>query len=140
MPSLTIGRLAKRTGVGVETIRFYEREGLIAPPPRAAFGFRQYAERDVARIRSIRWAKDLGFSLKEIKELLALKVTPEHTCEEVQAKAAAKIAGIEDKIRSLQGMRAALTRLAEICPNQGPASECPILEALAGEEVPRAHR
>lgn len=100
MSALTSGRVAQLASVGVETIRFYEREGLIAVPPRATFGYRHYPLDTVARLRFIKRAKDLGFSLKEIKELLALRVSPEVTCDEVRARAEAKIADIEDKIRN----------------------------------------
>jgi MerR family mercuric resistance operon transcriptional regulator len=140
MPALTIGRVARLTGLGVETSRFYEREGLIMAPPRAAFGYRHYPQDTISRLRFIKRAKELGFSLKEIKELLSLRVSPEVTCEEVRARAEAKIADIEDKIRQLQRMRRALVRLAETCQGSGPVSECPILESLALEETDHGHR
>ena len=135
MSALTIGRVARLTGVGVETIRFYEREGLIAVPPRAAFGYRHYPQETLACLRFIQRAKALGFSLKEIKELLSLRVSREVTSEEVRARAEAKIADIGDKIRQLQRMRRALVRLAETCQGSGPVSECPILGSLALEET-----
>ncbi len=81
MKPLTIGKVASRAGIGIETIRFYEREGLIAEPPRRESGYRQYPEVAVSRLRFIRHAKELGFSLKEIKELFALRVDPETTCK-----------------------------------------------------------
>jgi MerR family transcriptional regulator, copper efflux regulator len=140
MSALTIGRVAQLASVGVETIRFYEREGLIAVPPRAAFGYRHYPLDTVARLHFIKRAKELGFSLKEIKELLSLRVSPEVTCEDVRARAEAKIADIEDKIRQLQRMRRALVRLAETCQGSGPVSECPILESLALEETDHGYR
>jgi MerR family copper efflux transcriptional regulator len=140
MSALTIGRVAQLASVGVETIRFYEREGLITVPPRAAFGYRHYPLDTVARLRFIKRAKELGFSLKEVKELLSLRVSPEVTCEDVRARAEAKIADIEDKIRQLQRMRRALVRLAETCQGSGPVSECPILESLALEETDHGHR
>ncbi len=139
MPVLTIGRVARLAGVGVETIRFYEREGLVVVPPRAAFGYRHYPQETLARLRFIQRAKALGFSLKEIKELLSLRVSLEVSCEEVRARAEAKTADIEDKIRQLQTMRRALVRLTETCQGSGPVSECPILEALALEEPDYAH-
>jgi MerR family copper efflux transcriptional regulator len=140
MSALTIGRVAQLASVGVETIRFYEREGLITVPPRAAFGYRHYPLDTVARLHFIKRAKELGFSLKEIKELLFLRVSPEVTCDEVRARAEAKITDIEDKIRQLQRMRRALVRLAETCQGSGPVSECPILESLALEETDHGHR
>lgn len=132
---LTIGQVARRTGVGVETLRFYEREGLIAEPPRRASGYRQYPEDAVSRVRFIRRAKELGFSLKEIRELLCLRVDPSTTCADIKRRTEAKIAHIEEKIRALQTIQGALGRLAAACKGRGPASECPILEALELEEA-----
>jgi MerR family mercuric resistance operon transcriptional regulator len=137
MKSLTIGQLARRAGVGVETVRFYERQGLLEEPSRRESGYRQYAEDVVARLRFIKRAKELGFSLKEIKELLALRVDPSTTCAEVKKQAAAKIDDIEEKIRTLQRMKNALVKLAAVCRGRGPTSECPILDALDKEEEDR---
>lgn len=134
MRPLTIGQLARLGGVGVETVRFYERQGLLAEPARKESGYRQYAEDVVARLRFIRRAKDLGFSLKEIAELLALRFESDTSCAEVREKAAAKIADIEAKIESLQRMKAALMTVTSQCSGRGPTSECPILDALDGEE------
>jgi len=130
--TMTIGRLARSAGVGVETIRFYERKGLIAEPPRTFAGYRTYPPEAVGRLRFIRRAKELGFTLREIRELLDLRADESTTCDVVRARAAAKIADIEEKIRSLQTMKAALERLAAECPASGPASDCPILDALGG--------
>src|SRR5207245_11222249 len=102
MKPLTTGQLARRGGVGVETVRFYERQGLLEEPARKESGYRQYEEDVVARLRFIRRAKELGFSLKEINELLALRVDPDTTCAEVRTKAQAKIADVEQKIEALQ--------------------------------------
>jgi MerR family copper efflux transcriptional regulator len=133
MKPLTIGQVAKQAGVGVETVRFYEREGLLEEPARRESGYRQYEEDVVARLRFIKRAKELGFSLKEIKELLALRVDPTTTCREVKQQAQAKITDIEGKIQSLLRMKAALVKLTGSCRGQGPTSECPILEALEKE-------
>ncbi len=130
MKALTIGQVAKQAGVGVETIRFYERSGLLKEPPRSRSGYRKYPADAVARVMFIRRAKDLGFTLNEIADLLALRVDADTTCADVKARADAKIAGIEDRIRELQRMKRALTRLAASCHGSEPASECPILEAL----------
>jgi MerR family mercuric resistance operon transcriptional regulator len=132
---LTIGQVARQAGVGVETVRFYERQGLLHEPPRRESGYRQYPEDVVARLRFIKRAKELGFSLKEIKELLALRVDPETTCREVKAQAEAKIADIEGKIQTLQRMKKALKKLTAACSGRGPTSECPILEALEPQEA-----
>ena len=102
---MTIGQVARSAGVGVETVRFYERQGLLEEPARKESGYRQYEEEVVARLRFIKRAKELGFSLKEIKELLALRVDPTTTCAEVRSKAAAKIADVEQKIEALQRIK-----------------------------------
>lgn len=130
MRPLTIGQVAKNAGVGIETVRFYERQGLISEPPRKESGYRQYPEDVVARLRFIHRAKELGFSLKEIKELLALRLDPATTCAEVKSRATAKIADIEAKIETLQRMKKALVKLTKSCSGRGPTSECPILDAL----------
>ncbi|HHQ47612.1 MAG TPA: MerR family transcriptional regulator [Acidobacteria bacterium] len=132
METMTIGRLARAAGVGVETIRYYERKGLIPEPPRTYSGYRKYPEEAVTRLRFIRRAKDLGFTLREIGELLELRADESTTCDVVRARAAAKVADIEERIRSLEAMKTALERLAAECPASGPAKECPILDALGG--------
>ena len=130
MNNMTIGKLAKRCGVGVETIRFYEREGLIEEPQRRDSGYRQYPEETARRVRFIKRAKELGFTLKEIRELLALRIRPEATCGDVRHQAEAKIADIEQRIVMLQKMKQALARLTVACSGRGPTSQCPILEAI----------
>ena len=133
MRALTIGQAARSAGVGVETVRFYERQGLLQEPPRRDSGYRQYPEDVVARLRFIRRAKELGFSLKEIKDLLALRVDPETTCVEVKQRAEDKIADVEAKIETLQKIKKALVKLTKTCSGRGPTSECPILDALDAE-------
>jgi MerR family copper efflux transcriptional regulator len=130
MQPLTIGQVARRAGVGVETVRFYEREGLLEEPYRQASGYRQYDEDVVARLRFIRRAKGPGFSLKEIAELFALRDDPDATRADVRRRAEAKVADIEAKSRDLQRMREALLILTAACDGHGPVSGCPILEAL----------
>jgi MerR family mercuric resistance operon transcriptional regulator len=138
MKLLTRGRIAQLAGVGVETVRFYEQEGLLAKPARTPSGYRQYGEDVVGRLQFIQRAKEIGFTLNEIKELLSLRVDPDTTCEDVRARAEGKIADIEDKIRTLQRMKKALVRLTQECCEKGGGSECPILEALDGH--PRISR
>jgi MerR family mercuric resistance operon transcriptional regulator len=133
-PTMTIGQLARRAGVGVETVRFYERRGLLATPARKTSGYRLYGEEVVGRLRFIRRAKELGFSLKEVAELLALRVEPDTTCAEVRRRAEGKIADIEDRIQTLQRMKQALARVTRECKGRGPTSECPILDALDRRE------
>lgn len=133
MGNMTIGQMARSAGASVETIRFYEREGLLEHPARSASGYRNYPPEAVARLRMIRQAKELGFSLNEIKELLALRVAPGKSCSDVRARAERKIADIDQRIAALKRMKAALARLAAACSGRGPTSECPILEALESE-------
>lgn len=132
MDVLTIGKAARLAGVGVETIRFYERKGLIPRPSKGASGWRTYPQDTVDRIRFIRRAKELGFSLREIAELLSLRSDPEATCGDVRRKAEEKIADIESRIRTLRKMKQALTRLTASCRGRGPLRACPILDALDG--------
>jgi len=135
MPSLTIGQVARHAGVGVETVRFYERQGLLDEPPRRASGYRQYTPEAVTRLRFIKRAKELGFSLKEITELLSLRVDPATMCGEVKQRAEAKIAVINAKLRDLQQMKEALTTLVAACSGSGPTSQCPILDALESHDA-----
>ncbi len=130
MTSLTIGQLAKRADVGVETVRFYERKALLAEPDRRPSGYRQYDEEVVDRLRFIKRAKELGFTLNEIKELLSLRIDPSTTCADVKNRAEEKIGDIEAKLRTLQRMKKALVKVTKACSGRGGTSECPILEAL----------
>ena len=134
MQALTIGKVAKHAGVGIDTVRFYERQGLIAEPPRGVSGYRQYPDDTVSRIRFIRRAKELGFSLHEIRELLALRVDPEMSSGEVKARAEAKITDIETKIDALHRMKETLIAITAACDGCAPVSDCPILGALEAEE------
>ena len=130
MKTLTVGKLAQRAGIGIETVRFYERKGLIKEPPRNESGYRQYPEDVVSRILFIRRAKELGFTLKEIDELLSLKVDPESTCADVRERAEAKIADIDQRLGILRRMKNALQTLVIKCNSESQTDDCPILEAL----------
>ena len=130
MEQMTIGQVANRAEVGVETVRYYERQGLIEEPPRKAGGYRQYSTEAVKRIFFIKRAKELGFSLKDIKELLTLRLDPSAKCEDVRRQGLGKIAQIEGKIDTLNRMKNALEKLTAVCSGQEPVSNCPILEAL----------
>jgi MerR family mercuric resistance operon transcriptional regulator len=132
METLTTAALAGQCGVNLQTLRYYEREGLLPPPPRTSAGYRTFPPEAVARVQFIKHAQALGFTLREIKELLALRVDPRTTCADVRDRALAKVADIEQKIRTLQAIKAALTHLAAACTGEGPASSCSLLEALAG--------
>src|SRR5713101_8586208 len=112
---VTTSELAKRGGVNLETIRYYERVGLLPKPPRSAAGYRQFSAESVRRIRFIKRAQELGFSLKEIKELLALRIAPGSTRADVRKRAETKIADIEGKVQHLRAMKKALVRLTNSC-------------------------
>jgi len=133
MTSLKTGELAKEAGVNVETLRFYEREGLLAEPPRRASGYREYPPDTVQRIRFIQRAKELGFTLREVKGLLELRVDPETTCAEVREHAAEKIADVKQKISDLKTIERALNKLMNSCRGSGPIDDCPILKHLERE-------
>jgi MerR family mercuric resistance operon transcriptional regulator len=135
--TLRIGKLAERAEVNLQTIRYYEREGLLPEPPRLSSGYRLYPDTTVRRVRFIKRAQEIGFSLAEIRELLSLRVNHRRERGEVRSLAQAKIADIEEKIRTLQAMKTALHRLTDRCSGCGPASECPILESIDSEEVLR---
>jgi Hg(II)-responsive transcriptional regulator len=128
--SLTIGEVADRASVNVQTIRYYERRGLLPDPPRSSSGYRQYSSDNVARIRFIKRAQALGFSLNDISELLALRVDPSSNCEEVLHRAEIKLVDIDEKVDALRRMRRSLESLTTACRDQRPTGECPILEAL----------
>jgi MerR family mercuric resistance operon transcriptional regulator len=130
MEGFTIGQLARKAGVGVETIRFYERKGLIEKPKRPQEGYRRYSPETVARIRFLRQAKLLGFTLEEAGELLALRVEAENACELVRESAQAKLESVKARIRELEAVRAALEQLISACEQRRPTGPCPILEAL----------
>ena len=135
MKSLTIGHLAKQAGVNLETVRFYERRGLLPRPPRSASGYRLFPADAARRLRFIGRAQELGFSLNEIRELLSLRVSRTTRSADIRERAEAKVADIEARIRSLESMRRTLRRLTKVCDGCAPATECPILESLDREDV-----
>jgi Hg(II)-responsive transcriptional regulator len=127
---MTVGELAARAGVNVETVRYYERRGLLPQPARTAAGYRRYEPDAVARLRFIKRAQRLGFTLHEVEELLALRVRHAGACEAVGRRARAKISLVRQKLRELEAMERSLTRLAAECDARRPTGECPILHAL----------
>lgn len=135
MDGLTIGEVAAQAEVHIETLRYYERRGLVARPPRSASNYRRYPHDAVRRVRFIKRAQQLGFSLKEIKELLSLRATTEAECGEIRARAEAKIKGIGEKIDALRAMKRALSTLVAECSGQGPLTECPILGSFETKEI-----
>lgn len=134
MTTLGIGQLARRAGVAIDTVRYYERNQLLAPAGRLASGYRRYGEDELKRLRFIRRAKVLGFTLEEIRELLSL--SDERNVAKVKRAAEHKLADIEQRLAELQRIRRGLKTLIAACPGHGRAEACPILNAL-GEEQPR---
>jgi len=129
---MTIGQVAYEAGVNVQTLRYYERRGILEAPKRSASGYREYSPDTVRLIRFIKRAQDLGFTLSEIEELLDLREHRPRKREAVRDLAAAKIRDIEEKVRDLESMKRALNVLVDSCACKGGAAECPILEALEG--------
>lgn len=133
MEALGISQLAKRGGVGIDTVRYYERNGLLSPRARLPSGYRRYGALELARLRFIRRAQRLGFTLKEVKELLALSA--QRDVGRVKRTAQLKLSDVESRIAALERVRDGLAKLIEACPGQGRAADCPILRALTdGEE------
>jgi MerR family copper efflux transcriptional regulator len=132
METLGIGQLAKRGGVGIDTVRYYERNGLLAPRDRLTSGYRRYGELEVARLRFIRRAQALGFTLKEIKDLLALSA--QRDVGRVKRSAQAKLRDVETRIADLVRVRDGLATLIDACPGHGRSADCPILRALTEDE------
>lgn len=136
MTELTIGKIAQRAGVGVETVRFYERKGLLDQPCRPDRGFRVYPEAAVDRIRFVRQAQELGFTLADAADLLELRADPDADCSAVQRRAAAKLEDIRGKIAHLRRIETALERVVEACPGQGALDCCSIVAAMERRESP----
>jgi len=133
MQGLKVGEVAQRAGVNLQTVHYYERRGLLPKPPRTDSNYRAYPADAVLRVRFIKRAQDLGFTLKEIQELLSLRAAPRARCGDVRERAEAKVRDIDEKVRTLQAMRTALTKLVGECSGSGPVTKCPILEALDSE-------
>ena len=131
---MKIGTLARQADVAIDTVRYYERQGLLPTPARTPSGYRSYADGDVSRLRFIRRAKALGFTLGEIRELLELTGRRAHDMAGVKSAAIQKLADVDARIAELQRMRGGLERLVASCPGHGPLAQCPILDALSGDE------
>ena len=127
--NMTIGALATAAGVGVETVRYYQRRGLLAEPPRPLGGIRRYRERDLGQLRFIRHAQELGFALVEITELLALDEGRE--CAEARRIAEAKLATVRDRLARLRSIERLLAEQVRECARSGGLSRCPLIEALS---------
>ena len=133
MESIGIGALARRAGVGIDTVRYYERQGLLQPSKRLASGYRRYSQHELSRLRFIRKAQILGFSLSEIRDLLTL--SSHRSVARVKEKAQAKLADVDRRIDELQRVRTALGELVRACPGHGRPEDCPILQALGGDDA-----
>lgn len=133
--SLKIGQVAAEASVNVQTVRYYERVGMLPEPPRTAGGYRQYDADAVKRIRFIKHAQALGFSLKEIRELLALRIRHGAACGTVERKARRKIALIDDKLRELTRLRRTMDGLVASCHSRKTTAECPVLEILEQDDA-----
>ncbi len=128
---MRIGEIARKAGVGVETVRYYETRGLVPKPPRPANGgYRDYPAEAVQRISFVRRAQQLGFALKEISELLALEVDPGVSCADIRGRAGRKLEDVDARIADLERISSALKRLIDACPGEGPARQCSILETI----------
>ncbi|MCU0883351.1 MAG: heavy metal-responsive transcriptional regulator [Beijerinckiaceae bacterium] len=132
MVVIGIGKLAKAAEVRTDTVRYYERLGLLAPPSRTRAGYRSYGTADIERLRFIRRAKSLGFPLDDIRQLLALRADDNARAAAVLTVTRARIAALDTQIRDLHAIAEALSRLADDCPPDAAVSECPILAHLSG--------
>lgn len=133
MNSIGIGVLAKRAGVSIDTVRYYEKSGLLAPQARLPSGYRRYGDLQLFRLRFIRRAQELGFTLKDVRELLGL--SKQRDVARVKRAAEKKLAEVEQKVLALQRIRTGLAELVKACPGHGQAQDCPILKALSEEKI-----
>ncbi|MGD2134705.1 MAG: heavy metal-responsive transcriptional regulator [Gemmatimonadales bacterium] len=131
---MRIGTLAERGSVTVQTVRYYEHRGLLPKPQRTSSGYRDYGQGEVRRLRFIRNAKDLGFTLSEIKELLDLRVAPGTAAEDVRLRALEKIEATKAKIHELQRIQAGLERLVSACDADGPPHACALMHAMESND------
>lgn len=135
MADLTIGGVARAAAVNVQTVRYYERRGLVVSPHRTPAGYRQYPSDVIARLRFIKHAQALGFSLNEIRELLALRVKPGVACETVAQRTRQKIALVTERIRQLKRIKVTLDHLAAACAGRRPTGDCPVLRAMEDDDA-----
>lgn len=137
---MTIGELAAAAGVPPATVRYYEQRGLLAPAPRTRAGYRVYDAESVRRLRFIRHAQALGFSLEDVQELLALRVTEPGSCTQVEATTREKLGHVRGRLRELRRMERVLVSLLHACESRQPTDECPVLATLTEEDEPRVAR
>ena len=130
---MMIGKLSEKSGVSIETIRFYEHKGLIEPVSRKATGYRVYNEDSLERLRFIKRSKELGFSLEEISDLLSMRIKNKSQCNRVRTKAKEKLEDVQTKIEDLRHIATSLKKLIHTCESQNKTNNCPILENLEGK-------
>lgn len=130
MKQLKIGQVAKQSGLTVETVRYYEKRGLIPEPQRLDSGYRVYPESILTRLNFINRCKDLGFSLQEISELLSIQIDPDNSSALVKEQVEHKIELVKEKISELQKLQASLVQLSGMCCGEGSVSDCPIIDFL----------
>ena len=135
MTGMTIGKVASRTGVGIETIRFYERKGLINEPPRRDSGYRLYDTDVIDRLSFIQQAKSLGFTLEEISQLLSISLNSGEPLPAAKKIARKRLQDIEEKLKLLRSMKRTLKKLVDACPGKGTIDDCPILETLGRKRI-----
>jgi len=128
---MRIGEAGRATGTKSETIRYYEREGLLPPPPRTSSNYRDYGPEEISRLRFIKRSRKLGFSMAQIKELMAMTDDPNQPCETVDKIACAQLREVEAKLTDLKALRKELTKVVESCKH-GTVSDCRVIEVLAG--------
>ena len=133
VPTYKTGEVARKAGVNKETVRYYEKRGLIPEPDRRRSGYRIFTRRHIDQIRFIKRAQELGFTLSEIKELLELRTDEESSCSEIKKEAQEKYLDVVEKINDLKNIRDTLLELIDSCDEKGPTSDCPILQALEGK-------
>jgi MerR family copper efflux transcriptional regulator len=133
MSNLGIGQLAKRAGVAIDTVRYYERNDLLSPASRLESGYRRYGDAELKRLRFIRRAKALGFTLEDVRTLLSL--SEERNVAKIKRAAEAKLTDVEQRIEELERIRGGLRKLIKACPGHGRAEACPILNALNEEDA-----
>ncbi|MES7707481.1 heavy metal-responsive transcriptional regulator [Cutibacterium acnes] len=133
---MKIGEVARRVGIPIDTVRYYERNGLLPPPARRASGYRDYHDSDIARLNFVLRAKALGFTLVEIRELLQLSDAAEGDMANIRGLAASKLQDIEQRIAQLARVRDALKGLVDACPGRGHVSGCPIRSTLFDLQEP----
>lgn len=134
MATFTIGQVATEVGLSTDSVRFYEQKGLIDEPARGKNGYRQYPEATVARLMFIKHTKSMGFTLKEIHELLSIQRNTTHTCDDVRRQVAKKLKWVEEKSLELGRMKGALEYLVRACEDEGDDCHCPILDAWEKQE------